>query len=135
MQLIYFNNCQFIDEVEVVVYIFDFWIFYYDVLYNDIIKEIFGMIDEIVWKKEIDFCIGDYQGIGILYEFGGKNYVVIVVVYDCYGYINQVIMMWLFFFLFIGGLSVFVIVGYMFVKSLFVFICSIVCKVEGIIVI
>ncbi len=30
------------------------------------------MIDEIVRKKEIDFRTGDYQGIGILYEFEGK---------------------------------------------------------------
>lgn len=72
MQSIYLNNRQFIDEVEVAVYTPDFRILYHDALHNDIIKETPGMIDEIVRKKEIDFRTGDYQGIGILYEFGVK---------------------------------------------------------------
>ena len=92
MQSIYLNNRQFIDEVEVAVYTPDFRILYHDALHNDIIKETPGMIDEIVRKKEIDFRTGDYQGIGILYEFGGKNYVVTAAAYDRYGHINQVIM-------------------------------------------
>ena len=53
------------------------------------------------------------SGIGILYEFGGKNYVVTAAAYDRYGHINQVIMTRLLLLLSIGGLSVLVIVGYM----------------------
>ena len=132
MQSIYLNNRQFIDEVEVAVYTPDFRILYHDALHNDIIKETPGMIDEIVRKKEIDFRTGDYQGIGILYEFGGKNYVVTAAAYDRYGHINQVIMTRLLLLLSIGGLSVLVIVGYMLAKSSLAPIRSIVRKAEGI---
>ena len=107
-------------------------ILYHDALHNDIIKETPGMIDEIVRKKEIDFRTGDYQGIGILYEFGGKNYVVTAAAYDRYGHINQVIMTRLLLLLSIGGLSVLVIVGYMLAKSSLAPIRSIVRKAEGI---
>ena len=109
MQSIYLNNRQFIDEVEVAVYTPDFRILYHDALHNDIIKETPGMIDEIVRKKEIDFRTGDYQGIGILYEFGGKNYVVTAAAYDRYGHINQVIMTRLLLLLSIGGLFIWVL--------------------------
>lgn len=132
MQSIYLNNRQFIDEVEVAVYTPDFRILYHDALHNDIIKETPGMIDEIVRKKEIDFRTGDYQGIGILYEFGGKNYVVTAAAYDRYGHINQVIMTRLLLLLSIGGLSVLAIVGYMLAKSSLAPIRSIVRKAEGI---
>lgn len=67
MQSIYLNNKKFIDEVEVAVYDTDFRMLYHDALQNDIIKETPEMIERILQKKEIDFYIEDYQGVGIIY--------------------------------------------------------------------
>ena len=82
MQSIYLNNKKFIDEVEVAVYDTDFRMLYHDALQNDIIKETPEMIERILQKKEIDFYIEDYQGVGIIYTFEGKDYIVTAAAYD-----------------------------------------------------
>lgn len=46
------------------------------------------MINSILNKREIDFYIGKYQGIGMLYTLNGKNYIVTAAAYDGYGYAN-----------------------------------------------
>ena len=73
MQSIYLNNMQFIDEVEVAIYTPEFKIIYHDALYNDIIKENPEMIKEILHKNRIDFYVGHFQGIGMLYNSMIKN--------------------------------------------------------------
>ena len=92
MQSIYLNNKKFIDEVEVAVYDTDFRMLYHDALQNDIIKETPEMIERILQKKEIDFYIGDYQGVGIIYTFEGKDYIVTAAAYDGYGYAKREIL-------------------------------------------
>ena len=89
MQSIYLNNKKFIDEVEVAVYDTDFRMLYHDALQNDIIKETPEMIERILQKKEIDFYIEDYQGVGIIYTFEGKDYIVTAAAYDGYGYAKR----------------------------------------------
>ncbi|WP_075555570.1 HAMP domain-containing sensor histidine kinase [Parabacteroides timonensis] len=88
MQSIYLNNRNFIDEVEVAVYTTDFRMLYHDAIQIDIIKETQGMIDDILRKKEIELHIGKYQGIGMVYPFDGKEYVVTAAAYDGYGHDN-----------------------------------------------
>lgn len=65
MQSVYLNNKKFINEVEVAVYTTDFKMLYHDAIHNDIVKETQSMINEILQKKEIEFHIGKYQGIGM----------------------------------------------------------------------
>lgn len=132
MQSIYLNNSQFIDEVEVAVYTPDFRMLYHDALHSDIIKEIPEMIREIILKKEIDFRAGDYQGVGILYDFKGSTYVVTAAAYDRYGYANQVTMTRLLVFLLVGGLGILIVVGHLLAKSSLAPIRSIVREAEQI---
>lgn len=88
MQSIYLNNKKFINEVEVAVYTEDFQMLYHDAVQNDIIKETQPMIHEILQKKEIEFHIGKYQGIGMVYPFKERNYVITAAAFDGYGYDN-----------------------------------------------
>lgn len=88
MQSIYLNNRKFINEVEVAVYNTDFQMLYHDAIQNDIVKEDRKMIDYILNKKEIEFYIGRYQAVGMVYSFAGKDYIVTAAAYDGYGYDN-----------------------------------------------
>ena len=85
MQEIYLNNRNFIDEVEVAVYTTDFRMLYHDAIQNDIIKEDSTMISRIQQDRSIEFYVGNYQGIGMLYAFDGDNYIVTAAAYDRYG--------------------------------------------------
>ncbi len=117
MQSIYLNNRAFINEVEVAVYTTDFRILYHDAIDNDIIKEDSAMIDRIIAEKEIDIRAGRYQGIGLLYRFGDNDYVVTAAAYDGYGHKNMHELLLTLTVLFIVGLSLLIIVGYMLARS------------------
>ena len=112
MQSIYLNNRKFIDEVEVAVYTTDFRMLYHDAIQIDIIKETPEMIDDILRKKEVEFRIGKYQGTGIVYPFGGKEYVVTAAAYDGYGYDNLAELQRTLLFLSLIVLSLLFAVGY-----------------------
>lgn len=86
MQEIYLNNSNFIDEVEVAVYTPGFEMLYHDAAGNDIIKEDSAMIARILHDHRTEFYTGDYQGIGLLYKFGGADYIVTAAAYDRYGH-------------------------------------------------
>lgn len=117
MQSTYLNNKQFIDEVEVAVYTPDFEILYHDALSNDIVKEDRAMINNIVEKREINFYVNNYQAVGLLYNFDGKDYVVTAAAYDGYGYANRnMLWEWLLLFI-ILALAIVIGVGYVFAKS------------------
>ena len=117
MQSIYLNNQKFINEVEVAVYTTDFKILYHDALQNDIIKETPEMIKRILQRKNINFYVDEYQAIGLIYPFEGKDYVVTAAAYDGYGYANRDALRNMLVLLFIGGLSVLVVVGYILSRS------------------
>lgn len=112
MQSIYLNNRKFINEVEVAVYTTDFQMLYHDAIQNDIIKETQEMINDILRKKEIEFHIGKYQGVGMVYPYKGKEYIVTAAAYDGYGYDNLIGLQKTLFILFIVGLSLLFITGY-----------------------
>ena len=117
MQSIYLNNQKFINEVEVAVYTTDFKILYHDALQNDIVKETPEMIKRILKRKNINFYVDEYQAIGLVYPFEGKDYVVTAAAYDGYGYSNRDALRNMLILLFIGGLSVLVVVGYILSRS------------------
>ena len=106
------NNQKFINEVEVAVYTTDFKILYHDALQNDIVKETPEMIKRITKRKNINFYVDEYRAIGLVYPFEGKDYVVTAAAYDGYGYANRDALRNMLILLFIGGLSVLVVVGY-----------------------
>lgn len=132
MQSIYLNNKKFINEVEVAVYTTDFHMLYHDAIHNDIVKETQHIINDILQKKEIEFHIGKYQGIGMVYPYQGKNYVVTAAAYDGYGYDNLVSLQETLITLFIVGLSLLFVAGYFLARLTLKPIRSIVTEAESI---
>lgn len=117
MQSIYLNNRTFINEVEVAVYTTDFKMLYHDAIDNDIIKEDRELINRIVSDKVVDIPSGKYQGIGLLYNYDGKDYVVTAAAYDGCGHKNMRELLLTLCVLFVIGLSMLVVVGYMLARS------------------
>lgn len=117
MQSIYLNNRKFINEVEVAVYTTDFRMLYHDAIQSDIIKEDRNMINDILRRKEIEFYIGRYQGIGMLYPFGGKEYIVTAAAYDGYGYNNLYELQQTLLILFVVGLTLLFLAGYFLARA------------------
>ena len=117
MQSIYLNNQKFINEVEVAVYTTDFKILYHDALQNDIVKETPEMVKRILKRKNISFYVDEYQAIGLVYPFEGQDYIVTAAAYDGYGYANRDALRNMLILLFIGGLTVLAVVGYILSRS------------------
>lgn len=112
MQSVYLNNRKFINEVEVAVYTTDFHMLYHDAIHNDIVKETQQMINEILRQREIEFSIGKYQGIGMVYLYKGKEYIVTAAAYDGYGHANLSGLQNTLIILFIIGLTLLFVAGY-----------------------
>lgn len=70
------------------------------------------MIQDILKKKEIEFFIGDYQAIGIVYTLNGQDYVVTAAAYDGYGYNHLRELKKALIILFVTGLSILFITCY-----------------------
>ncbi|MDE7142729.1 MAG: HAMP domain-containing histidine kinase, partial [Muribaculaceae bacterium] len=117
MQSIYLNNKAFINEVEVAVYTPGFEMLYHDAIDNDIVKEDRAMIDRIMEEKEIDIRAGRFQGVGLVYNYGGKDYVVTAAAFDGYGEKNMNELLLTLAALFVVGLSLLGIVGYLLARS------------------
>ena len=90
------------------------------------------MIDRILREKEIEFYIGKYQGIGILYVLDGKQYIVTAAAYDGYGYQNLLELQKTLGILFVVGLSLLFVVGYFLARASLKPIRDIVRKAETI---
>lgn len=117
MQSIYLNNRKFINEVEVAVYTTDFRMLYHDAIQNDIIKEDRSMMNRIIREKEINFYVGKYQCIGMLYHFQGRDYIITAAAYDGYGYDNLYELQKALVVLFLVGLSSLFVVCYFLARS------------------
>ena len=90
------------------------------------------MINRILQEKEIEFYIGKYQGLGMLYSFQGKDYIVTAAAYDGYGYNNLYELQKTLSVLFIVGLTLLFIVGYLLARFSLKPIRDIVQKAETI---
>ena len=75
------------------------------------------MINDILRRKEIEFYIGRYQGIGMLYSFGGKDYIVTAAAYDGYGYNNLYELQQTLLILFVVGLTLLFLAGYFLARA------------------
>lgn len=70
-------------------------------------------IDRIMREREIEFREKDYESIGMVYTFGGREYVVTAAAYDGYGTATLRELRQTLLILFIAGLSVLFVVGYL----------------------
>lgn len=86
LQEIYQHNREVLDAVEMAVYDTDFNLLYHDAESIDIIKETRQMHDRILDEKEIFFYEQDWQAVGLIYEYDGKQYVITAASYDQYGF-------------------------------------------------
>ncbi len=132
MQEIYLNNRNFIDEVEVAVYTTDFRMLYHDAIQNDIIKEDSAMITRILHEHRIQFHVGDYQGIGLLYSFEGKDYIVTAAAYDRHGHDNLAELQTTLAILFFVGVLLLFVTGYLLARAALQPIRGIVREAEAI---
>lgn len=117
MQSIYLNNRKFINEVEVAIYDADFRMLYHDAVQNDIVKENREMMNSILSERLIEFYMGDYQAIGMVYTYSGQDYIVTAAAYDGYGYDYLRELKKNLFFLFIIGLSILFVTCYFLVYT------------------
>lgn len=132
MQSIYLNNRKFINEVEVAVYDTSFLMLYHDAVQNDIIKEDSAMMQTIVIDGDMEFYVDGYQCIGMLYDYGGRKYVVTAAAYDGYGYDNLASLLNALIVLFVVGLSLLFVSGYYLSRAALKPIRDIVAEAENI---
>lgn len=86
---IYRFNSEVINEVEVAIYDLDFNLLYHDAEEIDRVKETKSMIDKIVSHKRVHYFQGDWQVIGMVYSYNGKDYVLTATALDEYGYVKM----------------------------------------------
>ena len=86
LQTIYKNNSETINEVQVAIYDTAFNLLYHDAVEIDEVKETRQMINRIKSKKYIRFYQGDWQVVGLLFPYEGKQYILTASAYDQYGY-------------------------------------------------
>jgi len=86
LQTIYKNNRETINEVQVAIYDTSFNLLYHDAAEIDEVKETRQMIDKIRSRKYIRFYQADWQVVGLLYAYEGRQYVLTASAYDQYGY-------------------------------------------------
>lgn len=89
MQLIYQNNRELINEIEVAVYNLEEKMIYHDAVEIDIVKETPQMFEEIIKHDTIRFRVGNYEGIGLKFELNQQTYLVTAAAYDGYGLAKQ----------------------------------------------
>lgn len=86
---IYRFNSEVINEVEVAIYDLDFKLLYHDAEEIDRVKETKSMIDKIVTQKRVHYFQDDWQVIGMVYSYEGKDYVLTATALDEYGYVKM----------------------------------------------
>lgn len=86
LQTIYESSYNVLFQEEVAIYDTKFDLLYHDAVEIDIVKETAGMLQEISQEGEIFFKQGDWQVVGIRYEFEGEIYLITAAAYDAYGY-------------------------------------------------
>lgn len=132
MHSIYMNNREFIDEVEVAVYTRDFELLYHDAADIDLVKENQEMIDRIIAERSIEFYQNEYQVVGLLYPYNGVEYVITAAAYDGYGLAKLMGLTTLLMSIWIAGLVILTIVGYLLARSALSPVAQIVDDVEEI---
>lgn len=132
MQSIYKNNREFINEVEVAVYNTGMQLLYHDASDIDIVKETPEMLQEIRDKRSLEFYLEEYQVVGLIYEFGEKEYILTAAAYDGYGYEKQQELAIILFISWIIALIFLAIAGYLLAKGALAPVSRIVDEIEDI---
>lgn len=117
MQSIYRNNREFIDEVEVAVYTEGFQLLYHDAQDIDIIKETPELIRTVTIQKELNFYVDRYQAIAMTYHYNGTSYVITAAAYDGHGYARLNSLIGLLFILWLCGLAILALLGYILARE------------------
>ena len=117
MQSIYRNNRKFIDEVEVAVYTTGFQLLYHDAQEIDIVKESPELIRQAVQSGKLEFYEERYQAVVMVYNYKGTDYVVSEAAYDGYGHAKQKHLVTLLIVLWLSGLVVLSVVGYLLARG------------------
>ncbi len=86
LQEIYQNNRRTLDEIEVAIYDKSHRLVYHDAVDIDFVKETKAMLEEVLRKGNIGFYQNDWQVVGLVYRYGGTDYIVTAAAYDQYGY-------------------------------------------------
>jgi len=86
LQTIYESSYNVLFQEEVAIYDTDFELLYHDAVEIDIVKETADMLQRIGREGEIFFKQGDWQVVGIRYEFEGQTYLITAAAYDAYGF-------------------------------------------------
>ena len=85
---------------------------YHDAVQNDIVKETPEMINDILQKREIKFYIGEYQAVGMVHSYDGVDYIVTAAAYDGYGYDNLTGLLKTLVVMFVIGVALLFVAGY-----------------------
>lgn len=113
MHSIYSNNRKFLDEVEVALYTPSFELLYHDAQDIDIIKETPELIRAATTVGKLEFYENGYQAIAMRYNYQGVDYIITAAAYDGYGYKKQQLLVTLLLVLWLVGLLVITLIGYL----------------------
>lgn len=112
MQLIYLNNREFLDEVEVAIYDTGFNLLYHDAIDIDIVKENPAMIADILRHQAIEFYVNRYQATGLVYRYHDRDYIVTAAGFDGKGYAQIQSIVWVLLSVSLVGIGLSFIFGY-----------------------
>ncbi|MBK5722234.1 HAMP domain-containing histidine kinase [Dysgonomonas sp. Marseille-P4677] len=130
MQSIYRNNREFLDEVEVAVYTKDFKLLYHDAQDIDIVKETPTLINSTIKNTELAFYENQYQAIAMVYHYSDSEYIITAAAYDGQGYTKLNNLIWLLFILWLSGLAVLAVLGYILAREALAPVSKIVNEVD-----
>lgn len=85
LQLIYKNAPNALFQEEVAIYDTAFHLLYHDAVGLDKVKETRQMIDNILFRKELQFYVNDLQVVGFVYVHKDNHYVITAASKDEYG--------------------------------------------------
>ncbi|SNS32584.1 Signal transduction histidine kinase [Belliella buryatensis] len=86
LQTIYKNNREILYEVETAIYDDSYNLIYHDAVDIDFVKETPKMLQQILQAKQIQFVQEEWQVIGLVYPYHGKNYIITAAAFDGYGF-------------------------------------------------
>jgi signal transduction histidine kinase len=86
LQSIYRSNRQILNEVEVAIYDSAYRLLYHDAVDIDFVKETPSMLLSIQKTGNVRFYQGEWQVVGLRYDFKGQHYLLTAAAYDQYGY-------------------------------------------------
>lgn len=132
LQAIYKNNRETISEVEVAIYDTSFQLLYHDAPEREFVKATKDMVRDIKKNKQISFYKDQWQVVGILFNYQGKDYAVVATAYDQYGYQKLGVLFNTIIGVFIGSILLIYLLGRFFSQKALSPVTDIVKKVKRI---